>query len=211
MADLKKWENFSCSNPQEHNNEQFVYIVHSILNDSFARLLQQTSDIIEGINVGENTFIDLTKNPELVASKKIISCSLIGKGVINGQSFFVPTTYSNVGIILKVPYHNILYSDIEDLGTDYLKPDEIINFYTNKLDKGPIDLLFNTNIDSWNEVLVRGTTQYGSIEVIGVFLNYGNVDMEVDEYDMDFAYSLSQKLKLPITKIVSGEKKIKNR
>lgn len=202
------WSGLEFSDPENHNEDEFIYLVHGVVNDDLAKILQQKSNSIEGV-IYRKGYTDTKRKNRNLEDKEIISCSLIGTGKINGIDFNVSQTFSNVGYILKVPYQNIIYSSIEDLGIDYLEYEEAIKKYANIEDEGPINLLLNTKEDDWNEVLVRGTTEYGSVKILGIFINYCNQD--IDYHDILEAANLSRKTNKPIIKLFEGKTYIERR
>ena len=95
----KDWESIEFTNPEEHNPNKYVYLVHAIQTDPMCRTIQN----IVAIKNGGHTYkiIDLSLHPKDIFKKPIISCSLIGKGEKQGKSYEKLCTFANVRINFK--------------------------------------------------------------------------------------------------------------
>ena len=94
----KNWRDINFTDPQNHDSRQFIYLIHAIQTNDMVRTMQNLTRI--NLGSSEKT-IDLSKKPEDISKKKIISCSLIGKGKIEGKDFEQLETWSNVRINFK--------------------------------------------------------------------------------------------------------------
>lgn len=188
------WDSIT-TDPKEFDDENFVYLVHGI---QFGITFREELKKEEG---SKEEYVDLLKNPNDIHKLKLISCSIIGKGVHDGETFNCLGTFATVGLILKVPSKNILRTGTTDIGSDFINPSEYIKQHEEEEIDDPLTLLMNTQ--GYNEVVVQGTTKYGAVEVVGVFMNdYGR---KPDELDISYANFLHFKTGTPIVKIRSSE------
>ena len=97
----KDWEDISFTDPKEHNPEQYIYIVHAIKTDECSRIMQNLAAMELNDGNTRPPIIDLSKNPQDISKKKIISGSLIGKGQLNGIDFEQLETWANVRLDCK--------------------------------------------------------------------------------------------------------------
>lgn len=197
-----KWTNFRTTNPEKHDENEFIYLVHMIQNPAMGGFLRDIIRINEGGSLSDK--INLCKNPNKINEMETISCSLIGKGSTpNGIPFEQLDTWANVGLILKVPYENILRCGTSDLGANFVDPKSEIEKHKND-DKGdPYNLLLKSL--GYNEVVVMG----GNIEIQGVLLNEFN--SKPTEWDKNIANALSHKTGKDIITIKRKEIKLEDK
>lgn len=194
------WDNIT-TDPNMHDEENYIYLVHAINLET--KYIRDKIRFSEG-NFDESQNINLSVRPLDINKLKIICCSLIGKGIINGKKFEQLHTWAQVGLILKVPKQNILRSGTSDLGSNFVDSEQEINKY-NGADKGdPVDLLFNSH--GYNEVVVQGSTSFGNVEVVGVFCS--EYDNYLKEEDIVLAHSLRAKTKTPLIRIERKKEKL---
>ena len=111
------------------------------------------------------------------------------------------------GLIVKVPLENILRSGTSDLGSNFANPDEEIKKYHGTDNGNPAVLL--TNSISYNEVVFLGETEYGKVEIAGVFLSdYSKKHTDEEE---KLAYKLKYITKTPLIEIPKKEIKLEDK
>ena len=161
---FKEWRNIEFSDPNSHNPEQYIYLVHAIKErDGFRDMIK----LKEGCKEKQ---YDLIKNPRDISKMGTISCSLIGKGKNReGREYEQLETWADIGLILKVPIENILRSGNSDLGANFVDSNAEINRYKNDYKGDPYALLYYSV--GYNEVVVQGKTEFGEVEVVGAFIN----------------------------------------
>lgn len=171
-GEVARWET-SMTDPHTHVGDQFRYVVHAVhLPNSYARISQKLmicNLACEGKVAHTNT-IDLLCNPELIATKPIISTSIIDQGK--------RATWSEGGYILRVPLDNILVTAHSDIGTAFFKGNsEITKLYSERDSYGglasPDHVLSRTSEVEYNEIVLTGTGRTGKkVEIAGVFIKY---------------------------------------
>lgn len=184
-----KWRSLEFSDPNNHNPNDYIYIVHAIQNGNNIRNL---------IKLREGSVekqYDLIRHPRDVSKMGTISCSLIGKGRHNGIRFEQLETWAQIGLILKVPVENIVRCGKSDLEANFVDSNAEIKKHIND-DKGdPWDLLLHGY--GYNEVVVQGETEYGKVDVIGVFAS----DYSSKCYDADIANNMARRIGVPLVPI----------
>lgn len=164
---FKEWRNIEFSDPNSHNPEQYIYLVHAIKERDGLR------DMIKLKEGCKEEQYDLIENPRDISKMGTISCSLIGKGKNReGREYEQLETWADIGLILKVPIENILRSGNSDLGANFVDSNAEINRYKNDYKGDPYALLDKSV--GYNEVVVQGETEFGKVEVIGAFINEYN-------------------------------------
>lgn len=106
--------------------------------------------------------IDLATQPWRVSEKTVLSASIITE---NSRG-----TYGDLGLILKAPFGNIIDMNTSDLGTNLFDPAQAAAKKTGSACYTPRDLARLTHEHSYNEVSLRGTSEVGTIEVVGIFV-----------------------------------------
>lgn len=158
------FEDWKMTDPNHHDPDNFRYIVHSLSEDEeltesmgYGGYVAATE---EGIKAEKP--VNPLDHPEEFMQKKFISASLIDQSHIY--------TSGTVGLILTVPYSNILSATPDDMGSDHSEiTEELIDFNGTKL-PSPDQILDGTS-GEWNEVLIRGKIANGkTIGIGGVFI-----------------------------------------
>lgn len=146
----------------------------------------------------------LIANPDLLQEAFSFSASVIDQDHRN--------TYGKYGVILSAPPENILATSSGDMGAPFAKVyskaeidqarDEGF-FYSIYFSKNPVmtpqQLLQQTKVNGWNEVMVAGTTvNAGSVGVIGLFLKTKNGRVVADDELKAEVYQLAKTLNLSV-------------
>ena len=153
----------SLTHPRNHSSARFSYLVHA-LSDEPVRLMQLIAiTAAKGCQEGQN--IDLLTQPEKLAEKKVISCSLIDQDK--------SSTFSDVGLILNCPPENIVGMSSSDAGTNFAAPDQVVSSRQPVL-KTPQELLQETSKGAYNEVVITGKSNTGTVSIIGCFVKTAN-------------------------------------
>jgi hypothetical protein len=117
-------------------------------------------------------------NPHMLSEAISLSVSLINDAH--------RTTYGKYGFILKVPPENIIATSSADMGSPFSKSVPATEFSEIKEDLGyplliaknpvlkPAELLAGTLPGKYNEIMVTGTTRFGKVEIVAVFLKTRN-------------------------------------
>lgn len=230
---MDKWQNirnFKFSSVKEFNSNDFVFLVHAIdLSDSLLSDFHLNTLLKDyGDNYDSHQRIDLTSNPERIAEKNMLSCSLVAKrGDIE-----VLETYKPFGFIIKCSVENIIMASRQDLGTQYTHPDEVRQKYRDEiimsfddivlLGEDDQEIIYSRlceelknykdkkvltsedkieSFEGWNEVLVDGSTNYGKVEIEGIFVNLGHFSMNDESYAKSVireAKNLEYRLGIPL-------------
>ena len=66
----KDWEKIKFTNPENHNPEQFIYLVHGITTDHIRNLKKEIAVLKSG-KYDKNKKIDLRQHPEDISKKPI--------------------------------------------------------------------------------------------------------------------------------------------
>ncbi len=212
---MDKWQNirhFKFSSVKNYNPNNFVFLVHAI--DLPAEILStyHLSILLKdyGDNYNSSQRIDLALDPQRIAEKELLSCTLVAK---KGDKETL-TTYKPFGFIIKCPVENVVMVSRSDLGTLYTHPDEVRQKYKDVVFPSFEDIALVDEYDSetlyarlskelqdykdnkiatfdekiflddggWNEILVDGTTIYGKVEIEGIFVNLGHFSMNDASY-----------------------------
>ncbi|MCB0414601.1 MAG: hypothetical protein KDD50_09715 [Bdellovibrionales bacterium] len=146
------WRDFNWTNPANHQKGHFIYQVHAIRGMS-GRAVEEVIEFIE---------------KSAADSDKLLSFSVI-------DDEHPDTMAASPGIILKVPYKNIIAADSEDLGLGRFERSRIFDWDLFKKDKPPLlspqEMLKRTQSPYWNEAAatIGNTRSREKIEIIGIF------------------------------------------
>src|SRR3989344_3488980 len=200
---LQLWES-SLSSPLSYTPQDFRYLIHGVHEEgSIVRTMQMIHLLtreIEGAQViGEK--IDLLRNPEKLAEKPTISCSLIDQNHRN--------TWAPGGLILNVPLENILKTCSQDCGNNFANSGNHLDELYKEREKygiaDPQTLLDATHPLIYNEVVVAGTGREGKkVGLSGVFIKNLPGGAAVDEGLARTLTSLAWSRKLPIVQIMES-------
>jgi hypothetical protein len=204
-----RWKNINFTDPHSYNADNFIFLVHTI--DLPDNILSQIHVLNIGKIVGFKNFsksqnINLNIEPWKISEKRLISCSLI-------SSSNECQTYTPYGFILKCPIENILCISTSDMGIPYLLPDEVINKYKNIPLFEP-SVLISSKSWNYNEVVVQGTTEFGKVEIAGIFVNNNNFSMESESFSQKViqqAEKLSNLLNVPLIKLQKKKRVIEDK
>ena len=190
--DLFAWET-SMTDPSQHSDSRFRYLVHAVWPKHSSSRLVQTIAILEKVRAGAieiQDSIDLLEHPERIVDKPIISTSLIDRDHL--------ATWAPGGYILRVPVDNVLQTASSDCGTDFMgfNGDALQRLYDERDRLGiahPDAVLDQTSPRVYNEIVVAGTGKTGKkVEIVGVFvktsLDGRPVDRELSEELSEIAY-----------------------
>jgi hypothetical protein len=181
-----------------------LYIVHALMGEELSKQWAESLRLKGQFIPGQ--FIDLTREPQRIADKPVISTSLI--------SADKPTTWGPFGFILKVPCENIVAGGPEDLGTPLASRGEVLEASLTLLHRfrglsSPREILSKTRPPIHNEIVVRGTSSSGAkVEIAGLFLKTDSSGKPLlsAEQAVEFA-SLDKQLHVPVVRIPDTTKK----
>lgn len=155
----KSWE-ASFTDPKEHNPNNFCYLVYGFVGKG-ERTLQKLDRLDMHAKDKPQPYwdeeINLFENPRRISEKKIVATSVINQNHTQ--------TFSSAGLILKVPFENIVGFSPVDVGSSG-SPERVMSKLRGKISTIE-ELLQQTPRYSHNEVVLLGKTAYGEVEVIG--------------------------------------------
>lgn len=155
-----QWEQ-EFNSPQSYKKDKFRFLVHGIQGRG-ARIIQHMT-LLEKRAFDSDHHVDLLQSPQLIGSKKLISCSIIDQ---NHRG-----TFGEAGFILRAPFDNVMAMSPEDLGTNFFSPNETHNHISTSKQHMNIDaLLASTHSNQWNEIVLSGRTEFGEVEIVGAFV-----------------------------------------
>lgn len=188
----KQWEE-GFSSPQSYGQKQFRLLVHGIQGDG-ARAVQHMA-LIQQHGFNNEHHVDLLQSPQRIASKKLISCSIIDQDHRG--------TFGDAGFILCAPFDNIMAMSPEDRGTDFFKPDETHGKMSTNRQHMYIDaLLGSTNTHQWNEVVLSGITEAGKVEIIGAFVKTDRQGTPIDPETADKVKRAAYQIGVPVIDVL---------
>lgn len=171
MDRYNEWRNISLSEIESFDIENYYIFIHSVnFDDNYhdymkSRIKKDTttfSEIEANIDILENPF-DLSKR------------SRISTSFDTSKQFRTAPHYGRVGFIVKFPVENIIYvgqgfnkTNKELKALPLLSPEDVIN-----------------GKDYFNEVLVEGSTKYGKIVPIAIFVDYTGIYNEYSQMDIN--------------------------
>jgi len=195
--DIKKW-NSGFTDPNDNNSQQYRYLVHGIGNEQ--RVALQRTFLIKSTQPQEydsSQLIDLLLDPFRISQKRIISASVVDQDHT--------ATYGEVGFILKAPAENVLKMSPQDNGTFFSNPDNAIKKMRDEPSINSLESLMNQtgnfSAESWNEVCLEGTTESGSVEIIGVFIKTNKRGNPKNPEMAEKIQQVANRYGLPIIKI----------
>lgn len=155
-----QWEQ-GFSAPQQYGQDQFRLLVHGI-QSQVTRAIQYIA-LIEKSGFDNDHHVDLLQSPQLIGSKKLISCSIIDQDHRG--------TFGDAGFILRAPFDNVMAMSPEDLGTNFFNPNETHGHMSTSKKHMNIDaLLGSTSPRRWNEIVLSGQTEAGEVKIVGAFV-----------------------------------------
>ena len=160
------WDPSLFTNPLEHNDDNYMYIVYAVTdpNDSSlaaATTRQMATSIITN-GQGTSVNVDIISNPTDIYKKPII-CGSVVDSKKHG-------TWKGVGLILRVPKQNILYASSSDAGTNMTDREGTIKRFAHTILKSPQQTLDGASEFGYTEVVMLGETEFGRVESIRSFL-----------------------------------------
>lgn len=182
----KSWEN-SFTNPNNHDDDKYCYMVHGLIGLD-ARIKQKI--FLSDIQTSDNSQdIDLLQYPEKVSEKKVISASIVDQ---NHR-----TTWGHVGLILDVPYKNIMAAYKEDVSTPFFDINKV------KREKVPSvdDILKLTNSKRHNEIILTGQIDDKKVNICGFWTKVDKNGEPIDKFLYRKMRRLSEEKGLPLIKI----------
>ncbi|MEK7137775.1 MAG: hypothetical protein AAB853_05850, partial [Patescibacteria group bacterium] len=187
------------SNPEEHKDDQFRYLIHGVMNPAIRAtqnvgFLQIARSEIERGNDVHLKIIDLLQQPQRIADKPIISSSLIDQEHRE--------TWAPVGFILKAPPQNIIDASPEDMGTNFVNPASVRERARHAVRTKVDDLLMQTSPYQYNEVVVEGKTEAGKVEIVGVYEKVFEDGEPVDEAMSKEIRRVARQHGYPVTQII---------
>lgn len=178
------WE-ADFSDPNGHNSEKYLYLVHAIMPPELKAITRSGVPLDE---YDPNQNIDLLDDPSQIHKKNIVCASAIDQIRHN--------TFGHAGLIIKAPWRNVVSMTNATNGS---------NFYTKNANVGDrfriVDLVKRTYRTAINEIDLKGSTDEGNVETIGVFVKVDNEGDPLDEWTSERIIGLSMELGLPLIKI----------
>ncbi len=171
------WNPSHFTDPTKHNNAKFRYIVtspssHSDTPESYQSQAEQAV-------IRRKMMPNLELDPRKLSERHTISASVISNEY--------PYTFADSGVILRVPEENIYFTSITDVGqnniltqTDAEVARYVQSVYLNEYGlMNPDNLIANSianlsqqrSLGHYNEIGITGESAFGSVEVIGVYVN----------------------------------------
>ncbi len=188
----ESWKN-DFTNPNNHNNDKYCYIVHGLIGPE-ARIKQKI--FLSDIKTSDNSQdIDLLQYPEKVSERKILSASIIDQNH--------KTTWGSAGLILDVSYENVIAAYREDVSTPFFDIEHV------KKEKVPTidDVLKLTDPDLHNEIVLNGSVEDKKINVSGFWAKIDKEGQPVNKFLYRRIRRLAENKGLPLIKI-NEEKEI---
>jgi hypothetical protein len=179
------------TNPAKHNQKRYRYLVHAFNNSN------HNMGLITAMNTNPDNHndtiapkIDIQNSPEMVKKRYSISCSLIDPDHTG--------TWGDCGLILEVPDENAIFiTAMSDAGTPNYNIDRMEQL-AKVSKKSPEYILENSGKNSYNEVVVRGS----SSELRGFFIKvYSDTGLPIDNLMAQKMRNLATNLNLPIVEI----------
>ena len=187
FAVRKSWET-NFTSPAKHNDRKFCYVVHG-LKDMGGRIHQRLFMARERV-YDTSQDIDLLQYPERVSDKKVISTSIVDQDH--------RATWGNVGLILNVPYNNVIAAYREDVGTPFFDANRV------KKEKVPAvgDITESTHPSKYNEIVLVGSTIGSKVSVAGFWAKVYEDGQPIDKALYQQTQQLAKIRGLPFVKIV---------
>jgi len=189
------WGN--VTDPNEHNPKKYRYLIHGI--NPIAKI---SSSLISTLNMQEhkpssyegNQSINLLNNPEKIAERVTISCSLIDQEHWG--------TWGDVGLKLGAPEGNVIMADNKDMGAA-VGNKEVLKRQASQRENipKPDDLIRNTGPQSYNEIVLLANENGENVKLMDFF--YKTLE-DGSPKDPNLYYRIkyqSEKLNLPLVPI----------
>lgn len=153
----ESWQT-DLTDPRKHDPQDFRYVVHSLQGPG-GRALQYLHLLDRPRMFDRTQAIDLFRRPERIAEKRVLSAS-----VIDGEH---QGTWGDVGYILDVPFDNVVAAYRRDTGTPFIDPERALS----ERERTPTigEILKATHPQSYNEIVLRGSTAAGKVSVVGIW------------------------------------------
>lgn len=179
------------SMPERHDPSRFCYLVHG-LGGSARRALQMSFIFERTAEIDHSQDFDLLESPLQISRKKLVSCSVIDQDHV--------ATFGGVGLILRASVKNIIKAHHEDLGTYFPNPSKVVTSSFRVLETVP-SLLNRSPENSWNEVVLTGTTDEGKLSVVGFWIKLDDDGNLEDPTNTPRIIQLANRYKLPLIRI----------
>lgn len=165
-----EWRKIIMSDVNNFDINNYNLFIHAVnLDDKYSSLIR--SNIAKTNNYSEvQASIDIRKNPFDIAKRNRISTSFVS----SKQKRDFPC-YGRVGFILNVPIENIMYVGFDGR---YEKTNEELR---NMQLLSPQDIIDGKVL--FNQVIVEGTTEYGKVVPMGIFVDYSGIYNELSKMD----------------------------
>jgi hypothetical protein len=159
------------------NGDDFRFLVHGLLPDY---LVYKVALLKEGGGYDPDQDIDLLRDPSKIHKKKLISTSCVDQ---NHRD-----TYGDVGLILSVPFENVLHMSPKDSGTDFMAPDAVLKRNLDCREMMSLDVIMSaTGKCARNEIRLTGETEAGRVKVVGFFIK---VEKDGTPINPEMAYQI---------------------
>ena len=170
MDRYDEWRKIIMSDVNNFDINNYNLFIHSVnLNEQYAGLIR--SNIAKSSNYSETqALIDIKKNPFDIAKRNRISTSFVSSKQKRDSA-----CYGRVGFILSVPTENIMYVGFDG---KYEKTNEELRCMQLL---SPQDIIDDKVL--FNQVIVEGTTEYGKVIPIGIFVDYSGIYNEFTKMD----------------------------
>ncbi len=160
----KAWDS-ATTDPAAHDPAAFRYIVHAVQSPN-SRMMRDMLTLELGVTEDPSRSIDLTRFPDRIAEKTVISTSFIDQDHRK--------TWADCGFILKVPGRNIISTSPQDAGSLFWEGISWVKqALRSRILMSPEDLISASDAFTYNEVVLTGTHPDfpdSRVEIVGVFL-----------------------------------------
>jgi hypothetical protein len=182
------------TDPSAHDIN-YTYLVHGLASP-MQRGIQAIALHQLGADITKMHDIDLEREPLRIAEKSIISSSVIDRRH--------RSTWGDAGLILQVPPENIIGIYPQDAGTPFHDVTRVVEPSDPELACTVEELLEQTSPTMYNEVVLKGTTETGKVDVAGFFIKKFYDNSLVEEDLARKMFSLGRQYNLPVVEILDA-------
>lgn len=186
------------TNPKLHCQDNYRYLVHAINpTTDFMRLVCLTVMIEDPNSInkedGDQT-IDLSNQPERIAERVALSCSLIDQAHTG--------TWRPVGLIIQAPENNVIITQPEDAGSIIMSKKNLLRQAKEKTKSTAEELLKDSDPQRYNEVVVLANENNQKVTLAGFFYKITDSGLILDESLYRKMCIHAQRLQLPLVPII---------
>ncbi len=187
----------STTNPDQHDTQNFRYLVHAINPASrvhmntLAAQEQIRSEITKSLEGDQS--INLSQSPEGLSGRIALSMSLIDQNHTG--------TWGQAGLIVGVPSANLLMGSNHDIGAHLYNRNLLIRQAQNMSVPAPEDILRQTGRGSYNEIIAYGSAGTSRLELAGFFAKTTETKDFLDEDLAQLFKGHAERLRLPFVTI----------